>query len=134
MHFSPLRQYPVKNTSFGLVLVEGEIEPAANGTKLLIAPYHVHNNDDEVFYVTAGAIAFEIGDEEFVATAGDAVVVQAGKVHTWWNAGSEPARYLIAMPKILDDLINAIHQEPRSHEDWGPLYAQFDSTYVGWTR
>lgn len=134
MLYSPLRDHPLKATTTDLVAVEGDIDPAEAGSRMLIAPYHVHHTDDEVFYVRRGEIAFEIGDEEIIAQAGDAVLIPAGTIHTWWNPGSEPATYLIIMPRKLDDLINAIHERYRTPEEMAELFTRYDSTYIGWTR
>lgn len=134
MLYSPLRDHPLKAATTDLVVIEGDIDPAEGDSRFLIAPYHVHHNDDEVFYIRSGQLAFEVGDEEIVADAGDAVLVPAGAVHTWWNPAPESATYLIIMPRKLDELIIAIHERYRSPEEMADLYAQYDSTYIGWTR
>lgn len=81
-----------------------------------------------------GRIGFEIGDVEFVAMAGDAVLVPPGTIHNWWNADSSPTRYLIAMSKQMDDLINAIHERQYDEPALKELFAKYDSTYIGWSR
>jgi mannose-6-phosphate isomerase-like protein (cupin superfamily) len=59
---------------------------------------HVHDHLVERFEVVAGSVGFRLGGEERVAGAGDpAVVVPAGTVHDWWNAGAGVAHVLVAV-------------------------------------
>lgn len=134
MIVSPLRGGSIRDSRADIVLVEGEIEGGNGANRLLIAPYHLHHTDPEIFYVLTGQIGFEIDEEIIVAAAGDAVLVPPGAIHSWWAESPEPARYLIAMPKRLDDLIRAIHAEPRDPESVAQLYRDYDSTLIGWTR
>lgn len=134
MHASPLFNGSLRHPEANIVLVEGEIEGATGDERLLIAPYHIHHSDEELFYVLTGQIGFIVGDNEFIAAAGDAVLVPPGTIHTWWAASAEPARYLIAMPKRMDDLIIAIHSNAASYENMEAVFADYDSTFIGWTR
>ncbi len=133
MLFSPLKDHAAKADGADLVLVEGGID-GFNGERLLIAPWHIHHHDDECFYVLEGRITFGLGDDIVTASAGDAVLVPHGIAHTWWNDLNTPARYLIAMPRRLDELIVQLHQRPRSPQELESLFRDFDSTYIGWTR
>jgi len=89
-----------------------------------IAPLHVHHRDDEAWYVLEGSLGFRIGDDEVVVAAGDGVLVRGGTAHTYWNAGSEPARYLLVMTPRIARLVDAIH-EPDA--DVPALFAAHDS-------
>lgn len=44
---------------------------------------HVHNDQDEIFTVVEGAFLFQVGDEKFVAKAGDTVFAPRKVPHTW---------------------------------------------------
>lgn len=134
MLFSPLASQSARHPNADLVMVEGMLDPAEPGERLLVAPYHVHRVDEELFYVLSGHIGFDVGDETFTASAGDAVMVPPGAAHSWWNAADTPARYLIVMPKKLDDLIIAIHARHREPAEMVALYDTHDTTYIGWTR
>src|SRR3954465_942491 len=82
-----------------------------------IAPLHVHHRDDEAWYVLEGALGFQVGDEQVVARAGDAVVVPHGPPHTFWNATAAPCRYLIVMTREIKAIIDDVHAlEDRSRE------------------
>jgi len=44
-------------------------------------PPHVHSREDEVFYILRGEAKFLVGDEEFMARAGDVVYLPRGIAH-----------------------------------------------------
>jgi mannose-6-phosphate isomerase-like protein (cupin superfamily) len=75
-----------------------------------IAPLHVHHEDDEAWYVLRGKLGFRLGDEEFEAGPGSAVLARRGTPHSYRNAGSEVAEYLLVMPPRIASLIDAIHK------------------------
>jgi mannose-6-phosphate isomerase-like protein (cupin superfamily) len=75
-----------------------------------IAPLHVHHEDDEAWYVLRGKLGFRLGDEELEAGPGSAVLARRGTPHSYRNAGSEEAEYLLVMPPRIASLIEAIHQ------------------------
>ena len=74
-----------------------------------IAPLHVHHDDDEAWYVLRGTLGFRLGDEEFEAGPGSAVLARRGTPHSYRNAGAEEAEYLLVMPPRIAALIEAIH-------------------------
>lgn len=53
---------------------------------------HVHPKQEELFRVTAGKMKFRLGMKTIVAEAGETVVVPAGAVHNFANAGDEPSQ------------------------------------------
>lgn len=134
MIVSPLQHRSIQHNSGSIVLAEGVLNASAPGERLLIAPWHIHHEHEEIFYVLEGAIGFGIDDDELVAHAGDAVLVAPGQAHTWWNAAEEPARYLMATPPIINDLITALHAGPLSWDETTRLFADHDSTVIGWER
>ena len=81
----------------------------AAGVAEMVAPLHVHHLDDEAWHVISGALRFRLADREFVASAGETVLVPAGVAHTFGNAGPEPSRYLLIVPSRLDELISSLH-------------------------
>lgn len=134
MLFSPLLNGSTRHPHADIVLVEGEIEGQAGDERMLIAPFHVHHHDEEIFYVLSGQLGFTIDTDDYIASTGDAVVVPPGAVHTWWAASEHPVRYLIAMPKRLDSLINSLHDGSYAPEDFAKAFEDHDSTLIGWTR
>lgn len=75
-----------------------------------IAPLHVHHEDDEAWYVLRGTLGFRLGDQEIEAGPGSAVMARRATPHTYRNAGTEVAEYLLVMPPRIASLIEAIHE------------------------
>jgi mannose-6-phosphate isomerase-like protein (cupin superfamily) len=44
-------------------------------------PLHIHKNQDEVFHILRGRLRFEVGNESFVAQAGDILTAPKGVPH-----------------------------------------------------
>ena len=57
-------------------------------------PLH-HHAFDETFYVLAGELTFQLGDELLTARAGDSAFAPRDSHHTLANLGSETARYVL---------------------------------------
>lgn len=55
---------------------------------------HLHREHDDLFFVTEGTLAFEVGDETFEAPAGTFVGIPPGLLHRWWNPRAEPVTFL----------------------------------------
>ncbi len=51
-------------------------------------PLHLHPFQEERFEVTQGTAGFKVGGKQLQLNPGEAIVVPAGKKHTFWNAGS----------------------------------------------
>lgn len=75
------------NGAFGLI--EGSV-PLGGGP----VP-HVHNREDEAFYLLSGELEMLDGDEAFTAKAGDFIFVPRGSLHGFKNLGPHTARLLI---------------------------------------
>ena len=91
------------------------------------APLHVHHHGDEAWYVLEGTLRFTVDGDEFDATAGTAVFVPAGAVHTFSNPGPGAARYLIVMSREIRDLITALHEPGISAADMPEIYRRHGS-------
>ena len=70
-------------------LVEHPIEP-----RVLAAPTHTHQHEDEYTYVLEGEIGVQVGEEVLVGHPGDLVYKPRGVPHAFWNAGEVFARAL----------------------------------------
>lgn len=62
---------------------------------------HVHPKQEETFEVLAGTMKFLYGTKKIVAQAGETVVVPAGKVHNFANAGDETAHVRVTISPAL---------------------------------
>jgi quercetin dioxygenase-like cupin family protein len=80
-------------------LLEIELELAADGQ---VPGAHVHPEQEERFHVLEGTMKFRLGLRTIVAEAGDSVVVPAGRVHKFTNAGDGPARARVEIVPALD--------------------------------
>lgn len=57
-------------------------------------PLHIHQNENEHFFVLEGSVSFVCGDRKFDATAGTAFTVPKGVPHTWANLSETDIRML----------------------------------------
>jgi mannose-6-phosphate isomerase-like protein (cupin superfamily) len=98
------------------------------GPPRLIAPRHLHRNDDEAWYVLEGTLRVQVGKEEVEARAGSAVFVPRGTPHTYWNPGPHPVRYLLVMTANIYRLIQEIHgMQERTPAALRAVFARYDS-------
>jgi mannose-6-phosphate isomerase-like protein (cupin superfamily) len=97
------------STENNFVIAEWQDPGGPPGPPRLIAPLHVHFNDDEAWYVLEGTLMVRRGDEEVEANAGAAVLVPRGMPHTYWNPDTKPLRYLLVMTPNIYGLIQHIH-------------------------
>jgi quercetin dioxygenase-like cupin family protein len=58
-------------------------------------PPHIHENEDESFYVLDGTFEILLGDELVLARPGDYAFVPRGTVHRFANVGEDVGRILI---------------------------------------
>jgi len=79
------------------------------GSPRYIAPWHVHHNDDEAWYVLEGALCVQAGEQRVELQAGSGILVPRGTPHTYWNPGPGRVRYLLMMPPAILRLIQQIH-------------------------
>ena len=74
-------------------------------------PPHIHNNEDEAFYILDGEVSFQVGNQTFVGTPGDLVAYTGEEVHAFRNMGTEPARMLVlTAPAGIEDLLRQTSQ------------------------
>ncbi len=90
-----------------------------------IAGLHLHRDEDEAWYVLEGRLGFRIGDEELEAGPGEGVLVHRGTPHSYWNAGSARARYLIVMGPRTARLVEDLHRPGAT--DFAALFEQHGS-------
>jgi len=110
------------------IIAEWQDAGGPPGPPRLIAPLHVHFNDDEAWYVLEGTLRLRRGDEEVEASAGAAVFVARGTPHTYWNPDAKPLRYLLVMTANIYGLIQDIHaMKERSAPALQELFRKHDS-------
>jgi mannose-6-phosphate isomerase-like protein (cupin superfamily) len=62
---------------------------------LLDTPLHVHEREDELFYVLEGEHVFRVGDEEFLAGPGTMVFAPRGIPHSQQRVVEGEGRFLV---------------------------------------
>ncbi len=128
----PLAGRVMGSVADAFVIAEWRDPGAPPGPPRLIAPLHLHHNDDEAWYVLEGALRVQVGDQVVEARAGSGVFVPRGTMHTYWNPGPEPARYLLVMTSRIYQLIQAIHSiEQRTPAALREVFLQHDSELLG---
>lgn len=80
-------------------LVSGEESGGSYTTMEILVPpgkgagLHVHDTEEEQFYVLDGEVTFWVGDQEFHLATGDFVHIPRGVAHRFTN-GARPAKLL----------------------------------------
>jgi quercetin dioxygenase-like cupin family protein len=60
-------------------------------------PLHIHQREDETFYVLEGKLVIQVAEEQFTVTAGYSAFLPRGVPHTFTNPGAETARALVVL-------------------------------------
>lgn len=99
------------------------------------APPHLHKQIDEVCYVLEGTLTILVGETTEEVGQGDWHLRPKGVMHTFWNAGTETARFIdIYLPggheEYLQDLAKLFqkNQKPKK-EDFAALAQKHDILY-----
>lgn len=93
----------------GSSLVIAEWTAEANSKDQEIAPRHIHDEDDEIWYVLDGALGFDFDGDRIVIESGGCAIAPAGVAHTYWNAHDRETRYLLITTRRIHDLISTLH-------------------------
>jgi quercetin dioxygenase-like cupin family protein len=99
-------------TGGNFALVEHPIGP-----RVLAAPLHTHEREDEYTYVLEGEVGVQVGDEILIARPGDLILKPRGVPHAFWNAGDAPARALeiISPPASSGTSRRSLRSSPPNH-------------------
>jgi mannose-6-phosphate isomerase-like protein (cupin superfamily) len=58
------------------------------------SPIHTHEREDEYSFVLHGRLSAQVGDAVLEAGPGEVLAKPRGIPHAFWNAGTEPVRFL----------------------------------------
>ena len=72
-------------------------------------PLHVHEHDDECFYILDGELSVRCGGDTFDAATGSFVFLPRGRPHRFWSAGPPARLLLIAVPGGIEDYFREIN-------------------------
>lgn len=105
-----------EQTGGRFAVVEHPVDPG-----VIVEP-HRHQHEDELSYVLEGTIWARVGDKEMEATAGSYVWKPRQVLHTFWNAGPEPARILevispAGFENFFEELAGLLQSEQQSEDD-----------------
>ena len=102
-------------------------------------PLHMHEREDEHFFVLEGRFKFSIDGSEFFGEPGAFACAPRGSVHAFRNAGSTPGRlHITCTPSGLEDAFRAVRiPEPgsgepeKSPEEFAAEFGKFGITFMG---
>lgn len=101
-------------------------------------PLHVHDHDEEAFYVLAGRGSFVVGEERRELGPGDFVIVPRGAPHALAKVGDEDLRMLvICSPAGLEQFFVEVQRRERERgselgeDEVVTLAAEFGTRIVG---
>lgn len=87
--------------------VENVISPMQMGP----AP-HIHEQLDELMYVTEGTVSWMVGEDHYQVAAGDWIFRPHGIIHTFWNATGRLARAVdMFFHQNLEDYLETLFHE-----------------------
>ena len=74
-------------------------------------PLHVHEREDELYYILEGAFEIQCGDAVFTAESGAMAVLPRNIPHAFRNAGTVPARALtVFIPGGFDVFVEELNR------------------------
>lgn len=92
-------------------------------------PKHVHTNEDEVYQILEGEIAFEIGDQKLTAKKGDTIFLPRDIPHSFTVVGTGNAKTsLTIFPSGLENMFEELSALPAGPPDF-PKVAQVCGQY-----
>jgi mannose-6-phosphate isomerase-like protein (cupin superfamily) len=93
-------------------------------------PLHVHEHEDELFYVLEGEHVFQVGEEEHRAGPGDLVFAPRGVPHSQRRAVPRQGRTLVlTSPGGLEGFFRELAEADRAGELGPEAYARASARY-----
>ena len=97
-------------------------------------PLHIHNAQDEIFYVIEGAYKFQVGDDKYDLKTGDSIFLPRQVAHAWTQVSEKGKMTVIMQPagKLENFFVTmaALDHEP-SKEEISKIFADNDMQVVG---
>ena len=129
LHIASLLGKTISPAGGSIVVAEWTASPTPE--REYQAPFHVHHEDDEIWYVLEGTLGFSFDGEEFQIPAGGIAYAQAGITHSYWNASAGETRYLLIMSSRIHDLISTLHDSgKRGDRSFAQVFEDHASTLI----
>jgi len=80
-------------------------------------PSHIHNTEDEMFYVLEGAVTFRCGEETFDVVKGGFIFLPHGIEHSYTIHSQDPVRLIVVTSPVREG----------SSGGWGGFVADLES-------
>jgi len=97
-------------------------------------PLHIHNSQDEVFYVIEGSYYFQVGDEKFKLAKGDSIFLPRRVPHAWTQISEMGKMTVTLQPagKLEEFFVSvaALDHEP-TQKEMDKIFADNDMQVVG---
>lgn len=97
-------------------------------------PLHIHNSQDEVFYVVEGAYYFQVGEEKYNLGVGDSIFLPRKVAHAWTQVSEKGKMNVTLQPAGgLENFFITMSQldhEP-SQNEIAKIFADNDMQVVG---
>ncbi len=117
------------DTGGALTVVEDVLDPWASGP-----PLHAHDGVDECFYVAAGTLLVQIGEDQHTLEAGSFAWIPRRTPHTFANGGPRPLRLVgVTTPGGLETFF-AAQSAYLASLDGPPEPAELAGLAAGWGR
>jgi quercetin dioxygenase-like cupin family protein len=118
-----------KDTDGDLAIFEQTSLSQGKGT-----PLHIHNAQDEIFYVREGSYKFQVGDDKFDLTTGDSIFLPRKVAHAWTQVSEKGRMTVIMQPagKLENFFVTmaALDHEPNPQEI-AKIFSDNDMQVVG---
>lgn len=97
-------------------------------------PLHLHHETEESFLILEGTLQVRVGDETLAAAPGTFIHVPPEVPHAFWNAGPEPARFIVTfcpggMEQYFVDLFELAQDHPTPTRDIRPMIEKIGGIY-----
>lgn len=129
---------------FGLEIVGKVMSEQTNGKYAVVIsttpseggpPLHVHQHEDEMFYVLEGTYEFRFGEETMIATKGDLIHLPRYIPHSFSNIGSEPGVMINTItPGGFEQFFEEINQlpkdEPLNRQQVAEIASQYGLSFL----
>ena len=99
-------------------------------------PLHLHEREDEAFYVLQGRLRVTVGDEDIEGSAGSFVLAPRGVPHTYARLPGEALRLLVlvspsGLERMFEEIAALPEHEQRDPDALGQVAARYGVRVLG---